>query len=127
MNRAGDGRKKILIIDDDADLIEVYKARLELNGYRVIGETDPHEARWIIRQELPDLILLDLGMPHMSGFELLTGLPSEFGAKQIPVFIFTAFGDEANKLEARELGAAGFFVKGQDEIRLFEGIKTVLG
>lgn len=119
--------KKILIIDDDPDFLEVYKLKLGASGFEVAGEHDPNEARWILRSFLPDLIILDLNMPDVSGFDLMLSLPREIGNKRIPVIIFTGRQVDSDEQEARRLGAEAFFVKGRDEQALMEKVKQILG
>jgi len=120
-------RKKVLIVDDDRDFIEVYKARLEKLGYESAGETDPTEARWVIRRFLPDTLILDLNMPGMSGFDLMVNLPQEFGGNPIPILVFTGRQIPTDEHEALRLGATGVFIKGKDEQALLEKLQQLIG
>lgn len=118
--------KKILIIDDDRDFIDVFKTRLEVTGYKVEGLTNPDEGRWSMRGDPPDLVILDLNMPGQSGFELLVSLPRQIGDKIIPVIVFTAREVPSDEAEVHNLGAAAFFVKGRDDKAIMEKIREIL-
>lgn len=118
--------KKILIIDDEPDVIELYKMRLESRGYKVEGLTDPAEARWAMRSSPPDLVVLDLNMPGQSGFELLTSLPRQVGQKKIFVIVLTARQYPSDETEVQNLGADAFFIKGQGDAAMIEKIKELL-
>ena len=124
----GEGRsaKKILIVDDESDFIEIMKARLEKEGYKVEGITDPSEARWVMRSAPPDLVVLDLNMPGQTGFELLTSLPRQIGAKRIFILVFTARHNPDDEADVMALGADGFFLKATDDRALIEKISELL-
>lgn len=124
--RAVSGKKRIVIIDDDPDVLFLYKTRLEIKGYDVIGESCPDEARWVIRENMPDLIILDLIMPGVTGFDLLISLPYEFGPRKIPVVVMTATEDPGMHVQALRLGAAAVLRKGRDDLNLLMKVDELL-
>jgi len=84
------GKKTVLVIDDEAGFLDVVKMRLEANNYQVIGAYDGREGFDKAKKEHPDLILLDLVMPNMNGFEALSQLKSDSRTMNIPVIVLTA-------------------------------------
>ena len=84
-------KKKILIIEDDADLVRMVKTRLEANGYDVIGATNGDDGLEKAKTEKPDLILLDIKMPRMDGYTTLKGIRGVDEAKTTPVIVVTAY------------------------------------
>jgi CheY-like chemotaxis protein len=91
-NKSGKGEmaKKILIIDDEKGIIKVVTSRLMANGYEVISATDGMEGLEKARNEKPDLVLLDIMMPLMSGYEVIEKLKKDDATKFIPVIMVTA-------------------------------------
>lgn len=82
--------KKILIVDDEPDILELAVIRLETVGYEVIKVASSEEALKLLKKEKPDLILLDMVLPDMQGDELCKKLKSDPGLKDIPIVLFTA-------------------------------------
>ncbi|GAI43054.1 unnamed protein product, partial [marine sediment metagenome] len=82
--------KKILIVDDRSEVVELVKVTLEGEGYQTIDASDGREALEKIGKEKPDLILLDIIMPKMDGFEVLRNLKDDSNTKDIPVIMLTA-------------------------------------
>jgi CheY-like chemotaxis protein len=82
--------KKILIIDDEKGIIKVVTSRLIANGYEVISATDGVEGLEKAKKEKPDLVLLDIMMPVMSGYEVIEELKKDDATKSIPVIMVTA-------------------------------------
>ena len=111
----------IVIVDDETTTMEVAQAYLEETGYRnfVLIE-DSREAMATLDQHRPDLLLLDLMMPHVSGFELLEKVRSHPNYSRLPVIILTSSSDNQDKLRALDLGATDFLAKPVDpsELRL---------
>ena len=103
--------KKVLIIDDEPELIETVRMRLEANGYNVIAATDGDEGVAKAKSECPDLILLDLIMPRVDGLRALSILKKDDRAKLIPVVILTAKNEDDYILDAGRLGAVDYLVK----------------
>jgi CheY-like chemotaxis protein len=106
-------KKKILIIDDEPPILLVSKRRLEANNYEVITAADGKEGIEKAVSFKPDLILLDLVMPELNGYEVCRRLKACEETKEIPIIIFTASSpfpeDFGNKATA--LGAVGYLTK----------------
>jgi len=103
--------KKVLIIDDEPELIESVRMRLEANGYNVIAAADGDEGVAKAKIECPDLILLDLIMPRVDGLKALSILKKDDRTKLIPVVILTAKSEDEYILDAGRLGAVDYLVK----------------
>lgn len=106
-------KKKILMIDDELDLVHLVKMRLEFHDYAVIPLYTSKRSIEIAERERPNLILLDLMMPDMNGYEVCRALKSNAGTKDIPVIIFTAKTSEIKKMtkEYKDIGADDYIVK----------------
>lgn len=103
--------KKILIVDDDATLLGLYEERLKLANYDVVTAKNGEEALARAVEAKPDLILLDIMMPSVNGFEVLDILKHTTETKNIPVIILTALGQEEHKERGLKAGAADYIVK----------------
>ena len=104
---------KILVVDDDPDILLGLESRLQWLGYQVITAKDALPALELIERERPSLVLLDLELPTVSGLELLKRLPQN-GHTPI-VIIMTAFGSIERAVEAMKLGAFDFITKPFDQ------------
>ncbi|MBI3891621.1 MAG: response regulator [Candidatus Wallbacteria bacterium] len=105
---------RILVVDDDADVVEVMSKLLELNGYKPLRATDGKAGLEQVRNQTVDLVLLDLMMPGMDGFEMLEMLQKQTGTKGIPVIVLSARGEKEAVLRALQGGAVDFVHKGAD-------------
>ena len=103
--------KKILAIDDEPHVLTVIKKRLEANGYQVQTLEEPAAGLRKAAEWKPDLILLDISMPQMNGFEVLRRLKSSQTTVGIPVVMLSAAGVTENIFEAEKLWAADFVIK----------------
>lgn len=108
-----DSKEKILIVEDDKSLREMYQLRLSINGYDVIEAGDGEEGLDVAIKEKPDLILLDIMMPKMSGMDVLDILKSTPETKDIPVIVLTALTEEHVKSKGLVYGAEDYLVKSQ--------------
>lgn len=115
--------KRILVVDDEPRMIGFIRMNLELEGHQVIEAHNGLEALEAVRTQLPDLILLDVMMPEIDGFETLRML-REFS--NIPVIMLTAKGDENDKVYGLELGADDYVTKPFGPRELSSRIKAVL-
>ncbi len=106
--------KKILIIDDEIDLAAIAKERLAAAGYTVLWASNGYEGIKIAVKENPDLILLDILMPKMDGFETLQALKGDMQTWGIPVVMLSVKTESDMLFKARELGAADYFIKTED-------------
>jgi DNA-binding response OmpR family regulator len=119
--------KKILIVDDDQDLVMGLVARLKATGYAVVSAADGVTAVAVARKERPDLILLDLGLPAGDGFMVLERLRTMVDLMATPVIVLSARDAAGNKQRALKAGALAFFQKPPDNRELLAEIRGVLG
>ena len=103
--------RRILLAEDDRFLRKAAETALKRHGFAVIAAVDGEEALRLARAEAPDLILLDLIMPKMQGFEVLRALKEDPATAAIPVVILSNLGQDSDVKQALEAGAAGYFVK----------------
>ena len=123
---AADG-KKIVIVEDDRFLSLVLKGRLEKEGYTVIPAYDGEDGLNVIKRELPALVVLDLVMPKMSGFELLEKLAIDPQISRIPVVVASNLGQESDIQKAKSLGVRDYYVKVQTSVdELVEIFKKIM-
>lgn len=109
--------KTVLIVDDEEDVCELLRVLLEARGLVVETAGDGHQAIERIEQKCPDLILLDLKMPRLGGYELFVRLRSDEKHKTIPIIVITALTQESDHNDeewARRMGAEGFLTKPLD-------------
>lgn len=99
----------ILVVDDDESIRELLRLHLSAAGYTVQLAADAIEAGYLVLRAPPDLILLDIAMPHMNGFELVEALNADNSIPRIPVVFLTSLEDGDSR--SKELGAVGYLVK----------------
>jgi len=104
-------RKRVLIVEDDRFLRRACQARLEQEGYVILTAQDGEEAVRMVRAEVPDLILLDLLMPKLTGLEVLRILRAEEGTRTVPVLVLSNSSRQGDIESIRSLGISGYFVK----------------
>lgn len=118
-------KRKILVVDDEIDFLEMIKLRLEANNYTVITAMDGNEALEKFKKEKPVAVLLDVLMPGMDGIDVLKQIRKDDA--KIPVFIITAFSNEERFQIANKFNASGFIVKTNDLQREIQNITTAIG
>jgi len=118
--------EKILIIDDSNTNVVLLQAVLSRNGYNTMTALSAKEAYSRIEDNKPDLILLDLLMPEISGFDFLEHIKSEEGTKNIPVIVVSAVTDTVNIKKAMDMGANDFIKKPIELQILLTKVKDVL-
>ena len=104
---------KVMLVEDDNNLREIYEARLAAEGYEIIAAKDGEEALAMAVKEKPNLILCDVMMPKISGFDMLDILRSTDGIKDTKVIMMTALSQAEDKVRANKLGADRYLVKSQ--------------
>ena len=104
-------KKRILVVDDHEDNIELLRARLEARGYEIHAASDGQAALDQVERVLPDLILLDVMMPKMDGMEVVRRLKADKNLPFIPVIMQTALDTTANKVEGLDAGADDYITK----------------
>lgn len=102
---------QILIAEDDKFLANAYRVKLELEGYAVIIASDGQEALSILAKNIPDLILLDLVMPNLDGFETLKQIKQNPKFKNIPIIITSNLSQESDYQKVKALGINDYLVK----------------
>lgn len=119
--------RRIMIVDDEETNIMMAEAHLSQNGYHnFLHTTDPRTALPMIRRERPDVVLLDINMPHVSGLEILRCLAADEATQHLPVIILTAATDPQLKKQALDLGATDFLTKPVDPHELIPRVRNVL-
>lgn len=103
--------EQILLVEDDEVLADVYRTKFELEGYKVIVAKDGIEGQELVVNNDPSIILLDLVMPKMNGYEFLEFLKGLRKTREIPVLVFSNLGQDFEIERAEELGAVDFMVK----------------
>ena len=103
--------KKILLIEDDADLLALLKYNLEKEGYKFVASQTGKGAIELCRREKPDLVILDVMLPDSDGLEICRGIRSHPDLAQVPVIFLTAKGTETDRIVGLELGADDYIVK----------------
>lgn len=118
--------RNIVIVDDEFEMAQLLKMDLELEHYHVAFALNGREALELIKKVHPDLVLLDISMPEMDGYEVLEQLKANESTKGIPVIILTAKGLEQDIQKGLKLGADDYIVKPFFPALLFKRIKSVL-
>lgn len=102
---------KILIIDDDSAICELIKVNLELAGYECLYSTDPVQGFALVKQEMPSLIILDVMMGKVNGYEVAQKIRRTDSISKTPIIMLTALGELNNKLEGFSAGVDDYLVK----------------
>jgi len=118
-------KKKILLVDDEIDFLQLLKARLEANGYNVETAMNGKEALEKFQRKKPDALILDVMMPEINGLEVLREIRKE--DQKIPIFIITAFSNEERFKAANQFNASGFIMKTSDLQSEIDNINVTLG
>lgn len=120
--------KKVLFIEDESALQRAATQILSEEGYQVLSALDGEIGLRLAREEMPDLILLDIILPKKDGFEVLGELKSDSATKNIPVIILTNLEGSADVQRALELGATTYLVKTNYRLQeVVEKVKQVIG
>ena len=116
--------KKLFIIEDDANLLYGLKAQFSLNGFKVESDSGSEELEGImkkIKNLKPSYIILDLILPKVDGFSILSSIRSDKETSKIPVFIFTNLSDKDSRLRSESLGSDHYFIKSDFTAEEFVG------
>jgi DNA-binding response OmpR family regulator len=119
-------KPKILVVDDDPDLLKALRLRLKANNCDVITVSDGYSVMGAAQKEHPDVIILDLGLPAGDGFVVLERLQQSDTLSGIPVIVLTARDPQGNEGRALRAGAAAFFQKPVDNEELLNSIRVNL-
>lgn len=102
---------KILLVEDDTFLVEMYTTKFELEGFDVVTAEDGARGLELAKKDDPDIILLDILMPKMDGFEVLDALKKDSTTAKIPVVLLTNLGQKDDVKKGFEKGAVGYLIK----------------
>ena len=117
---------KILVVDDDTAINELIKVNLELAYYQVITALDGNKGYALAKQELPDLIILDVMMPEVDGYTVAKRIRENESTKDIPILMLTALGMLQNKVEGFNIGVDDYLVKPFEMEELLVRVKALL-
>ena len=116
----------ILVVDDEPDITELLVVNLDLNGYRTSSAPDGVEALERVREAAPDLVLLDVMMPRLDGWEVLAALQEDEATRDIPVVMLTALADERDVIRGHLTGAVRYVTKPFDMTSLLRTVEEAL-
>lgn len=117
---------KILIAEDERDIRELLSFTLRYNGFEVVSARDGEEAIELALKEHPHLVLLDIRMPRINGYEVCRLMKDNEATKHIPVVFISAKGQEAEVQEGMEAGAVDYIVKPFSPDEVVERVTTLL-
>ena len=117
--------KTILIVEDNELNMKLFHDLVEAIGYRAVGTANGFEAMDIARQQMPDLILMDVVMPGMNGFQATRSISKDEATKHIPVIMCTSKNQETDMVWARRQGAVEYVVKPVDSEELLAKIAAL--
>lgn len=119
---------KVLLVEDDNNLREIFQMRLQAEGYTTIAAADGEEGLVMAMKEKPDLVIADVMMPKLSGFEMIESLRAAPETKEIKVIMMTALGQAEDQARGEKLGVLKYLVKSQVTLEDFARVvKEVLG
>ena len=116
--------KKILLVDDETDLVETVRFSLEMEGFTVLVSHDGEDALKQARKENPDLIVLDIMLPKLDGYKVCRLLKFDERYKHIPILMLTAKTQEKDKTLGMEIGADEYITKPFEMDELMEKVKS---
>ena len=120
------GKKKILIVDDERDIVKAVTIRLGANGYDVVSAYDGAQGVFLAHKEKPDLILLDIRMPSGDGFSVAEKLKQVSRTSRIPILFLTGSPEREAEEKALALGARFYIKKPYDPEELLDAVKRAL-
>lgn len=124
---AGSGAKTVLIVEDNELNMKLFHDLLEAHGYNIIGTRDGMEALRIARDSRPDLILMDIQLPEVSGLEVTKWIKEDDRLKSIPVIAVTAFAMKGDEEKIREGGCEAYIAKPISVTNFLGTVKKYLG
>jgi two-component system sensor histidine kinase/response regulator len=116
----------VLVVDDDQRNVRLIESILKGSGYRVLKAYNGEEALQVVETEHPDLLVLDVMMPRVSGFELCQQLKGRYETRLLPVIMVTALNALEDKVQALEYGADDFLTKPINKLELLAKVRSVL-
>jgi signal transduction histidine kinase/CheY-like chemotaxis protein len=120
-------KKMILVVDDDKSLVKSIKYQLEHRGYSTLVAYDGKEALELVKSQRPDLILLDIIMPNMNGYEVIKALKAKPETSDISIVLMTGIDIDGGRNKALSVGATDYITKGSGLNKLYETIDSIIG
>lgn len=117
--------KKILAVDDEKHIVRLVQVNLERAGYEVVTANDGKEALQKVQEENPDLVVLDVMMPYMDGFEVLQNLRRNPSTRDIPVIMLTAKAQDADVFRGWQSGVDCYLTKPFNPMELLSFVKRI--
>jgi CheY-like chemotaxis protein len=117
---------RVLLVDDEGAIRTICRVNLESDGLTVTEAADGREALGAVREARPELVLLDVMMPELDGWEVASQLASDPATRDIPVVFLSARAAQEDRVRARELGAVGYVVKPFDPLELAGYVREVI-
>lgn len=117
---------KVLVVDDEPNIVLSLEFLMEQAGFEVVTAEDGEQALIHVREALPDLLLLDISLPGISGFDVLERLRSEEVTAHLPIIMLTAHGRDVEREKGMALGADDYITKPFSTQSLVEKVKTLL-
>ena len=119
--------KKILVVDDETQMVEMLKMRLEASNYTVTTASDGMEGLSKAKSDNPDLIILDLMLPKLDGYQVCRMLKFDKTLAKIPIIMLTALGEREDREWGKKVKADSYLTKPFDTEELLEKIKSLIG
>jgi two-component system, OmpR family, phosphate regulon response regulator PhoB len=120
------GKRRVLIADDDAALRRLISTTLGTENFELLQATDGEEALSIAREKHPLVVLLDVNMPRMNGFEVCRTLKADPATSGIKIVMLTALGADSDRMRGREVGADDYFIKPFSPVQLLNKVYALL-
>ena len=118
---------KVLVVDDEVYILHILDFILGAESYDVVTATNGEQALQKVREEKPDLVILDIMMPKLDGYETCRMIKNDPATKNIPVILLTAKGREVDQKLGREVGANDYMTKPFSPSKLIERVQAILG
>src|SRR6201998_2808554 len=118
--------KRVLLIEDDRDIVELVRYNLEREGFQVAAATDGATGLAQIRKAAPDILLLDLMLPKLSGLDICKEIRRDQSLNRLPILMLTARGEEADRVVGLEMGADDYVTKPFSPRELGARVKALL-
>ena len=120
-------KKKILVVDDEPNILKLISFILKNNGYEVMEASNGSECLEMVREEKPDLIVLDVMMPKIDGFEVAKKIKSNSATRGIPILMLSSKAQFEDKMKGIDSGAMDYVTKPFDKQELLEKVMECLG
>lgn len=122
-----DAKKTVLLVEDNEDNLVVYRTILEHVGYRVIEARDGEEGVAAARRHRPDIVLMDISIPKIDGWEATQRLKADEDTRAIPIIALTAHALEEDRQKAKDAGCDGYLAKPVEPRRVVQEVEKFVG